>query len=640
MPERPGDARLSELQALADRSPCVQRLARLQALADARTGGAGTDGPRRSLPRGLAAKMGAAFETDFSSVRVIEGPEAAQVGARAFTRGEELHFGPGEYRPQSAAGQRMIGHELAHVVQQRQGRVRGNVEIGGVSVNTQAGLEREADGAGERAARGEAAGMGESSPSLGSGTAGSPGVVQRREDEEEPGFSPEGFKRAMRAAFRQAGVYELIQHRQEREPDPNESDWPAHASAEALVEGRSRLRSVGRVNLGPLDVSGNSLRRMNTMEGHQFAELVERLRRGILILRMMRTDSSVDDGDTGYAKNSMLEWSRFAYMVCEGLAPENRDVIESVIRSLYDNWRGAPDEGTAHREEMATQTFEALEDLYFRGLELGEQIDGEPSRKKARKARRHGVDVFAQQFEHEGKKISPTEFKERRESLIDEHDEIISMLKSGEYDEVDSRFLKSEMAKVKKKMKERDHMSTFAYRMNPAVRRKVSKGGGARLSVNMDIGNAEGNARKLLKVVSKDTTNIYKSKIMGPANIGKRVDDAVIYLRRPGIAGAKEVARQANFTGPKRGTAPPGMEPIAPGVAYAENVEDSSSSHGANRGEIILNVIISKLNAKRRGKDVSIGEILDNWLEYHGYDAARPSLIREEEEEDWDFDSD
>ncbi|NVB38411.1 DUF4157 domain-containing protein [Pseudenhygromyxa sp. WMMC2535] len=48
--------------------------------------------------------MGAAFETDFSSVRVSEGPEAGQVGARVFTRWEELHFGPGEYRPQSAAG--------------------------------------------------------------------------------------------------------------------------------------------------------------------------------------------------------------------------------------------------------------------------------------------------------------------------------------------------------------------------------------------------------------------------------------------------------------------------------------------------------------------------------------------------------
>ena len=62
------------------------------------------------------------FGADFSSVRVHHGPtayKAAQsVGARAFTVGNHIVFGDGEYRPDSTVGQHLLAHELAHVVQQ------------------------------------------------------------------------------------------------------------------------------------------------------------------------------------------------------------------------------------------------------------------------------------------------------------------------------------------------------------------------------------------------------------------------------------------------------------------------------------------------------------------------------------------
>ena len=37
------------------------------------------------------------------------------------TKGDEIHFAPGAYNPGSLQGQRLLGHELAHVVQQRKG---------------------------------------------------------------------------------------------------------------------------------------------------------------------------------------------------------------------------------------------------------------------------------------------------------------------------------------------------------------------------------------------------------------------------------------------------------------------------------------------------------------------------------------
>jgi phage-related protein len=107
--------------------------------------------PGRPLEEEARRKMEFAFGTDFANVRILEGTEAQAMGAVAFARGEDLHFAPGQYDPGSWQGLELIGHELAHVVQQRAGRVA----MGKGGVNTDPSLEREADDLGGRAARGE-----------------------------------------------------------------------------------------------------------------------------------------------------------------------------------------------------------------------------------------------------------------------------------------------------------------------------------------------------------------------------------------------------------------------------------------------------------------------------------------------------
>ncbi|WP_081987792.1 DUF4157 domain-containing protein [Sphingomonas sp. 37zxx] len=102
------------------------------------------------LSDSVRAKMEAAFGTDFSRVRVHEGPQAARIGAIAFTTGHDIYFAPGQYRPETVQGQQLLGHELAHVVQQRQGRVKAPGS--GVSVVQDHALEAEADRLGMRAA--------------------------------------------------------------------------------------------------------------------------------------------------------------------------------------------------------------------------------------------------------------------------------------------------------------------------------------------------------------------------------------------------------------------------------------------------------------------------------------------------------
>lgn len=102
------------------------------------------------LPPAVQAKMEAAFGADFSAVRVHVGPQAARIGAIAFTTGNDIYFAPGRYQPDTMQGQQLVGHELAHVVQQRQGRVRA--AGGGVTVVQDRALESEADRLGMRAA--------------------------------------------------------------------------------------------------------------------------------------------------------------------------------------------------------------------------------------------------------------------------------------------------------------------------------------------------------------------------------------------------------------------------------------------------------------------------------------------------------
>ena len=110
-------------------------------------------GRGQQIPDQVRGKMERFFGTDFSGVRVHVGPEAPAIGALAFTVGDTIVFAPGQYDPGSPRGQQILGHELAHVVQQRAGRVR-NPFGSGLAVVQDHALEAEADRLGMRAAFG------------------------------------------------------------------------------------------------------------------------------------------------------------------------------------------------------------------------------------------------------------------------------------------------------------------------------------------------------------------------------------------------------------------------------------------------------------------------------------------------------
>jgi hypothetical protein len=90
------------------------------------------------MPNQLKAGIESLSGMDLSAVRVHRNSDKpAQLSALAYAQGNHIHLGPGQ--------EQHLPHEAWHVVQQRQGRVRETLQMAGMGVNDEVGLEREAD---------------------------------------------------------------------------------------------------------------------------------------------------------------------------------------------------------------------------------------------------------------------------------------------------------------------------------------------------------------------------------------------------------------------------------------------------------------------------------------------------------------
>jgi hypothetical protein len=80
-------------------------------------------GGGQTLPDRLRLQFESGFGRDFSKVRIhtdaAAESAARSISARAFTIGGDVAFNRGEFDPHSRRGQRLLAHELAHVVQQQ-----------------------------------------------------------------------------------------------------------------------------------------------------------------------------------------------------------------------------------------------------------------------------------------------------------------------------------------------------------------------------------------------------------------------------------------------------------------------------------------------------------------------------------------
>ena len=84
---------------------------------------AASRGGGRPLDAGARERFGPALGDPLHDVRVHDDPAAdglaRAVQARAFAVGGDLFFAAGQHRPGTSSGDRLLAHELAHVVQAR-----------------------------------------------------------------------------------------------------------------------------------------------------------------------------------------------------------------------------------------------------------------------------------------------------------------------------------------------------------------------------------------------------------------------------------------------------------------------------------------------------------------------------------------
>ena len=110
-----------------------------------------TNGGGRSIEPAVRGIMESRFNRDFSHVRVhhdaLANRAAASINAAAFTVGNSIWFGQGQYQTGTNRGFYLLAHELAHTIQQRRSSpaVQGRLRIGAVHDAAEAAADRAAD---------------------------------------------------------------------------------------------------------------------------------------------------------------------------------------------------------------------------------------------------------------------------------------------------------------------------------------------------------------------------------------------------------------------------------------------------------------------------------------------------------------
>ncbi len=98
---------------------------------------------KTGLPNELKAGIENLSGIAMDDVRVhYNSPKPSQLQALAYTQGTDIHVAPQQ--------EKHLPHEAWHVVQQKQGRVKPTMQMKGVEINDDLGLEREADVMGEK----------------------------------------------------------------------------------------------------------------------------------------------------------------------------------------------------------------------------------------------------------------------------------------------------------------------------------------------------------------------------------------------------------------------------------------------------------------------------------------------------------
>jgi hypothetical protein len=136
---------LMAFQDMANNSPQAKKTVQLQAMADNHSAQQQQPIQKKENNTGLPDNLKTGMENlsgmSLDDVKVHSNSDKpAQLQAHAYAQGTDIHLGPGQ--------EKHLPHELGHVVQQKQGRVKATMQMKGkvnVNVNDDEWLVREAD---------------------------------------------------------------------------------------------------------------------------------------------------------------------------------------------------------------------------------------------------------------------------------------------------------------------------------------------------------------------------------------------------------------------------------------------------------------------------------------------------------------
>jgi hypothetical protein len=138
-----------QLQEMSLQSPSVKQTAQLQTMANNFTSEQQVPNQKKENSTGLHDQLKSGIENlsgySMDDVKVhYNSTKPAQLQAHAYAQGTDIHVASGQ--------EKHLPHEAWHVVQQKQGRVKPTIQMkGGVNVNDDQGLEKEADVMGGKA---------------------------------------------------------------------------------------------------------------------------------------------------------------------------------------------------------------------------------------------------------------------------------------------------------------------------------------------------------------------------------------------------------------------------------------------------------------------------------------------------------
>ena len=142
--------RITQLQSKSAQFTGFSRVAQLQAKRDSQI--SSTQSPvvqreenKTGLPDSLKSGMESISGLSLGDVKVHRNSDKpAQLQAHAYAQGTDIHLAPGQ--------EKHLPHELGHVVQQKEGRVKPTLQLKDkVNINDDSGLEKEADVLGAKA---------------------------------------------------------------------------------------------------------------------------------------------------------------------------------------------------------------------------------------------------------------------------------------------------------------------------------------------------------------------------------------------------------------------------------------------------------------------------------------------------------